>query len=126
MMKFLVDNALSPFVARELKNAGYDAIHVRDLDMQSAEDEAIFLKAKAENRTIISTDTDFANLPALWNEIKPSVILFRRETDRHPDLQVKLLLANLANLKNDLLNGCIVVFHQDRIRIRNLPINPLE
>jgi hypothetical protein len=41
-MRFLIDNALSPVVAEELKRAGHDAIHVRTYGMQAADDIDIF------------------------------------------------------------------------------------
>jgi hypothetical protein len=31
-MKFLIDNALSPIIAEGLQKAGFEAIHVRDID----------------------------------------------------------------------------------------------
>ena len=49
-MKFLIDNALSPVLAERLKDAGHDAAHVRDYDMQAADDEQIFNRAQQEQR----------------------------------------------------------------------------
>jgi len=43
-------------------------------------------------------------------------------TTRRPEKQIKVLLANLPDLKESLENGCVVVFDQNRIRVRNLPI----
>ncbi|MBI1790091.1 MAG: DUF5615 family PIN-like protein [Acidobacteria bacterium] len=37
-MRFLIDSALSPEVARLLKGAGHDAVHVRDYGLHAAED----------------------------------------------------------------------------------------
>ena len=64
-MKFLIDNALSPYLAEALNGAGHNAVHVRDCGLASASDTEIFKLVAAEKRVIVSADTDFGTLLAL-------------------------------------------------------------
>ncbi|MBI5095550.1 MAG: DUF5615 family PIN-like protein [Candidatus Hydrogenedentes bacterium] len=125
-MKFLVDNALSTRVADGLRVAGYDAVHVRAYNLHAAPDDQVLERAIAENRVLLSADTDFGAILAATREARPSVILFRKTSGRHANMQVRLILANLEAVKEKLDKGCIVVFEDQRIRVRMLPIGDIE
>lgn len=122
-MKFLIDNALSPALTALLQ-AGHDAIHVRSMGLQHADDDVIFDRAAAERRILVSADADFGTLLALRSSQQPSVIQFRGEGSRKPDALARTLLANLPQLVDSLENGCIVTFELARVRVRLLAIGP--
>jgi predicted nuclease of predicted toxin-antitoxin system len=121
-VKFLVDNPVSVQVAAALNAAGHDAVHVRELGLHQADDEQLVDLAVSEGRVILSADTDFGAILAVRRETKPSVVLFRRGTPRRPDLQARLLIANLPAISSELERGAVAAFYDTRIRIRRLPI----
>lgn len=121
-MRFLIDNALSPRVAELLARAGHDAVHVRAYDLQSASDDEIVERARAEHRIVVSADTDFGTILALRHERQPSFVLFRRGIERRPEQQAALLLANLAACAQDLEDGAVIALEPGRLRSRRLPI----
>lgn len=73
-MRFLIDNALSPLLADALRVSGFDALRVKEIGLQAAEDPVVFAKAMEEDRILVSADTDFGTLLALWQHSRPSVV----------------------------------------------------
>lgn len=88
--------------------------------IQHATDDEIFSRAATDDRIVVSADTDFGGLAVRQARRPPSVILLRRGTDRRPQRQAALLMANLPAIEADLRTGCIVVIEEGRLRIRRL------
>lgn len=121
-MRFLLDESLSPRVARILNDAGHDTVHARDHALTSAADPVVLQAAVDDTRVLLTLDTDFGTLLARSGDTLPSVILFRGEVTRRPERQAALLLANLDQFEPDLVTGALVVIGDNRIRVRPLPI----
>ena len=122
-MRLLGDNALSPALAELLRTAGPEPVHVREVGLHHADDEAIFERAATEDFTLVSADTDFGTLLARRSASKPSLMLFRGEGSRRPEALAALILSNLSQLEDALTKGCIVTFEPARLRVRPLPIS---
>jgi predicted nuclease of predicted toxin-antitoxin system len=123
-VKFLIDNALSPKVAVLLRDAGHDAVHVREYGMQRASDRDVLDRAAREQRIVVSADTDFGTLLALRQEVQPSIVLFRGATSRLAQSVVARLLQELPEASAFLDTGCILTIEPGRLRVRRLPISP--
>jgi len=52
-LRFLIDNALSPIIADRLRLAGHDAVYIRGHALQAAPDEAVFERARSEDRILV-------------------------------------------------------------------------
>ena len=112
-MKFLVDANLGRKFANILKNAGYDAVFVNDLQPLST-DEEILAKAVDERRIVITNDKDFGELVFRSGKAAAGVILLRTIAT---DSKERFVLVRGAL---DKAMGKFVVVEEGRIRVRNL------
>ncbi|MBC6474449.1 MAG: DUF5615 family PIN-like protein [Hormoscilla sp. GM102CHS1] len=83
-----------------LRDAGYEAVHLREEGLQTLPDDEILVKARAEGRIVLTLDLDFGQLLAMSGESLPSVILFRLGNENY-------------NMINERL---ATVLHQDGIK----------
>jgi predicted nuclease of predicted toxin-antitoxin system len=109
-------------VAELLRANGHDAIAVRDIGLSDASDDEILDRAAADERAVISHDTDFGTLLAFRRVRRPSFILIRSSDPLTPDEQAMLITANLEAISEDLDAGAIVVFARGHLRTRRLPV----
>ena len=122
-MKLLLDANLSPEIARLLKEAKHDAIHVSEIGLLSTPDPEIMEATTQEGRILLTADADFGALLALGSRATPSARrapALRRPPWPHE--QAELLIANLPPSSDDLEKGAIASLTRDRLRVRELPI----
>lgn len=121
-MRLLLDANLSPEVARILREAGNDTVHVADIGLLSAPDPEILNTAAEQDRVLLTADSDFGALLALSSLKTPSVVLLRSADHMRPAEQAELLKANLPTIAEALEEGAIVSLSRERLRVRSLPI----
>jgi predicted nuclease of predicted toxin-antitoxin system len=121
-VRLLVDANLSPKIAAILRDGGHDAVHVADIGMLGAADDAILAHAVRSGQVIVSADTDFGELLAVSGATRPSVVLLRSADRLVPGQQAALLTANLPVVAAELDAGAVVSIARGRLRVRPLPV----
>jgi predicted nuclease of predicted toxin-antitoxin system len=91
--------------------------------MQSASDGEILARALAEDRIVISADTDFSAILAAQETEHPSFILFRDPNTLVARDYLDMLLPAPPALEPELLSGCVAVFRNHSLRVRKLPFS---
>jgi predicted nuclease of predicted toxin-antitoxin system len=119
-MRFLADMGVDQRVVAWLREAGHDAVHLRDQGLQRLADQAIFDKAIAERRIILTFDLDFGEIAALAGGRVTSVILFRLLDARFRRV-IERLAVVLPATAESLASGAVVLVEPARHRVRELP-----
>ncbi|MBD2778515.1 DUF5615 family PIN-like protein [Iningainema tapete] len=120
-MRFLADMGISPRTVNWLKEAGYDAVHLVEEGLERLPDDEILVKARNEERILLTVDLDFGYLLAVSGETLPSVILFRLGNESYEIINERLAFV-LNRFEEDLVAGAIISVSNSALRLRRLPM----
>ena len=122
-LRFLADMGISPRCIEWLRMKGYDALHLYEQRLHKLSDGEVLLKAKDEQRILLTMDLDFARLVSkAGTDDLPTVVIFRL-SDQRPQTVYARLIAALPDIER-VMKQCNSIFSVDdkKIRVRRLPI----
>lgn len=104
-----------------LRDQGYDAAHLLDEGLHRLSEHEVLLKARREQRVVLTMDLDFGYLLAVSRARLPSVVIFR-VTDERSEFLNGRLAEILGSCQEALRSGAVLSVGDESIRIRRLPI----
>lgn len=112
-MRFLVDRCAGRRLAKWLSDEGHDVVGAWVWEPDPG-DEALLALATAEDRILITIDTDFGDLVFLQGLSHKGLL---RLPDVPSDRRIELTRQVLERFGDALANGAIVTVRGERIRI---------
>jgi predicted nuclease of predicted toxin-antitoxin system len=120
-MKLLADVHIAPRTVDFLRTLGHDVVRIPEVLPPGAPDEEIVRHAFNQGRVIVTQDLDFSALVALSGADRPSVLSLRLSSSRVEHVN-EVLQRVLPDVEAALRAGAIVSVEDERMRIRDLPI----
>ena len=119
-MKILIDVNMRFEWKEILLEAGFEALHWRDVGARSAPDEDIIRWAADRAYVVITQDLDFSEALAMLKLDRPSVVVVRTRNNKL-QRSVPDILWLLKRYEFDLEEGALIMIDHDMQRIRRLP-----
>lgn len=112
-MRFLVDRCAGRRLAEWLRTGGHDVLDAREFGMDPG-DRALLERAAADDRVLITLDTDFGELIYLHGIAHAGLI-------RLPDVpmrqRIAIMRGVLASHRAALESGAVLTVREGRVRI---------
>lgn len=119
MLKFLVDENLSPSLSDYLRSLGYDSQSVREVGLKWKPDEEIIKWVQKEKRILITADLDFGEFFYLKNFGKIGVIILKSKSQSLKSFEEIIdYLYKEGVLKNKKLENSLVIAIKRKYRMR--------
>lgn len=117
-MRFKLDENLPADAAELLRGAGHDAVTVLDQAMGGSSDPNVAVVCQAEDRALITLDTDFADIRTYPPSEHGGLIVLRlRRQDKTHVLDVLRRARPL--LETEPVRGRLWIVDEERVRVRS-------
>ncbi len=116
-MRFKLDENLPVDLAVMLCAAGHDAVTVLDQYLRGAQGSILASVCSHEGRTIVTLDTDFADIWTYPPDTYPGLVVFRPGTQSRDHI-LKIGARLLYVLPDATLTGQLWIVEDSRIRVR--------
>jgi len=118
-MRFLVDEDLPRSAALNLRQAGHQADHVRDVGLRGRPDREVFQWAQDQGAVLVTGDMGFASTVAFPLGSHGGIIVLRFPNEASVASMNRELLAAVRLLSENDVRGSVVVLEPGgRVRIR--------
>ena len=114
---FLVDENLPRLLAPRLRNAGYRAEDVRDVGLGAHPDADVWRYAQAQARTIITQDSDFADIRA-YPPPHTGIVIADLPDRLVIAAKMQVILDGTASLVGQSFTNAIVTIAPGKVRVR--------
>ena len=117
-MRFLIDEDIPRSSLKNLIDAGFEAVDVRDIGLRGKPDNTILEYAINNKAVVITADIGFAGVAYLLRQKHFGLVLMRIANETTSENFNRILVNALKSLNAEDICGNIVVVEQDKIRIR--------
>jgi predicted nuclease of predicted toxin-antitoxin system len=118
VIRFLIDADLPRSACIALRQRGYFADDVRDLDLGTATDDTVLQHATTHGYTLISGDKGFTNPLRFPLGTHPGIIVARFPRHTSARAKIRLLLRWIPMLQEEDIRGNLLIIQPKGIRIR--------
>jgi predicted nuclease of predicted toxin-antitoxin system len=120
-IKLILDQGVPREAAAQLRDLGYQCVHIGEIGKSTAEDEEILEMAAAQQATIVTLDADFHMILAVSGRSSPSAIRLRIEGQR-AEAVVELVVKVIQACGTELQQGALVTVKARKTTCHILPI----
>lgn len=114
-MKLLVDADLPASLGQALRARGHEVLDVRDLQPPIMPDSAVYQRAVADQRILLTRDLDFSNVLTFRPKAPAGIVVLRGRALSPPEVAA-LVEDAFHRLSESQLQGAITVLQPGRYR----------